>query len=433
MINGKQTDRRKEMYLKYKKSTIFNDGNPGATGLITTKINKKKYNQTFEPKYNEKNAREQYIKQFWKKDPQCFPIKSTNPKTNANAKLSKSFYSKKNLNANEIMCRDMYSNCNPKEYQMRRSKSSYLKRSKECFNSITTNNTIRNSNANAKEMNSKERFVDSLQSNIFFSSERNSNANESKHSLEKIDSNNNRISIYPLGNSNGISNLKIPNSRITHSKLTSNFDWKYVNTEISSERLSLNVNKLNGNCNGNHFKKNISNENDHKRRQNLLNGHQKENFINLNSVNYDIITNTEGGIASKNGIVNKANSRPKVLNDSLIPNQQKKSIQISNGNSSSRTVNHCKETDEYQIDVPKEFDKLNIKEIKNMFYSAGIHLYKCETRANSLSNGSGKIVFKVRKDKNDCEYLTKIKTINSKIANSQMALNKTLRNTLRPM
>lgn len=427
-MNGKQKDLKNEMYLRYKKSSIFTDLNEKIPSQITSKVNDKKYKGIFEPKYNEKNAREQYMNQFWQKDPKNFSSQRTNEK------LNKSLYIKRGLNANEIMCRDMYSNCNPKEYQLRRSKSSFLKRSNQFLDPLTSINTIKNVNTNGIEMNSKERFVDSMQSNIFFSTERKRIEKEIKSNKDKDESNHIRISILPQDNP--LLKAKPPKSRISHSKFTTNCDWKYVNTEIASERLSLNVNKSIGNNNMHHKKNTMKGNGINQRRLSYL-APKKDNYVNLNSVQYDIITNQEVGIASRN-CINKQNGKGKVTNGPLVLRQSKT---VTANNSKSRTFNnsfignnsYSRDTEEYQIEVPKDFDKINLKDIKNMFYSEGIHLYRCETKGNNFSNKSGKILFKIRRDKNDKEYSTKIEKINNKITNNQMALNKTMKRTVKPM
>lgn len=162
-MNNECNDNRRKIYMKYNNSNIFSL-NEGSISYINPKSAlRKKTNHSFDPKYKEKTAREEYMKQFWNKE-----IKET--KGFCKAKRFK----QKVKNAEDIMCRDMYSNCNVKEYKMRRCKSVYLSRSNLSEKINQVNNVT-----------SRKRKIDQMKSDIFFTNSHFLNERKTVNHLNK--------------------------------------------------------------------------------------------------------------------------------------------------------------------------------------------------------------------------------------------------------
>ena len=102
----------------------------------------------------------------------------------------------------------------------------------------------------------------------------------------------------------------------------------------------------------------------------------KTNASNIESVNYDIISN------KKNNLYDKYN---KLSN-------QKASVS---------------EYDNYEIIIPKNYNKLDGQKLKNMLHAEGVHYFGFSEEAN-IGGDKGKFKFKIRKsnldknDKNNC-------------------------------
>ena len=107
MINGKSTQMRKEMYNKYKKSSIFSTEQPKTQSTkdnVSSKVTSRKVEaKEFQPHFENISAKERYLRQYGYKDKmsQIESASSNKPKE----KVSKK---EKNFKAEDIMCRDMY-------------------------------------------------------------------------------------------------------------------------------------------------------------------------------------------------------------------------------------------------------------------------------------------------------------------------------------
>ena len=86
-IKGIQTESRKEMYLKYTKSSYFSTlQNKDKPEKVTGKITNIPYLNKFVPSYDKKNARERYMKDFWDNEKYKSPM--VNKKEKPNQKLN---------------------------------------------------------------------------------------------------------------------------------------------------------------------------------------------------------------------------------------------------------------------------------------------------------------------------------------------------------
>lgn len=409
MINGKSTPSRKAMYAKYIKSNIFatepsktSSTNPvknGKESAITSKVTSRKIqNKEFEPQFENISAKERYLRQYGYKE-KMNQLNSQKQKP-TKPKLNKTFIvdqkeKKENLKAADIMCRDMYNGCDPKEYQMKRSKSMYLSRS-------IIDNKIK------KDVDARTRGIDSHKSNIFFVDEKNKENKKTSNKSTKPVETEKKNNIQKNDTIKKAGNPSTHKPIINRSSIPSNADWKTFNTEAILHKRSQTLdaktfktvrNKFHKN---NYFEKENSNcELDQQRAS--FNPAKKEHYNNVESVKYDIIsgqTKQNGKVGGKMQSIDLSSNKKKPL---MSPDNQV--------------------TDNFEIIVPKNFSITDKNTIKNYFVSKGIHLYQIEEKANSLGNTKGKITFKIRRDKNDFEFYKKLDSIKNILDSKEMKLN----------
>ena len=124
---------------------------------------------------------------------------------------------------------------------------------------------------------------------------------------------------------------------------------------------------------------------------------KKTNINNLESVNYNIINNK------------KSNIRQEYTSLSAIKPSFEKILN-------------------YEIKVPKDFNKVNEVQLKNILNSEGLHYFHFSEEGDIISGRKGKYIFKVRNTNNEKDYKLKIKKINSKFKKLNVKLNKVNRN-----
>ena len=80
----------------------------------------------------------------------------------------------------------------------------------------------------------------------------------------------------------------------------------------------------------------------------------------------------------------------------------------------------------YEIDIPKNYDLTDINTIRNFFTSKGLHAFKIEEISNSVTNQSGKISLRIRKDNvvDEKEYNKNINNVKKLISQKDMKLYK---------
>ena len=405
-IKGIRTESRKEMYLKYNKSNYFtNLQSRDKPEKVTGKITNIPYFKKFEPLYDNKNARERYMTDFWPKDKIASPVAKPK-KEKPNLKL----------NANDIVCRDLYNGYNSRDYKERLSRPKYLKRSYTCSN-------LENAN-----MSSRLRKIYNMSSNIFFTEKDNDNITNTIVPKEKEQSECSSTRGFGLKRSKTFRNLhkrtqshviKSPikppelylntvnpqvNHRHLHSLYATNADWKYTNTEPRQKTTESKIKKV-------YNRKNLLSrgEDELEKTYSTTNTYANTESINstkanIESVKYDIIST-------------EPNSRHRKSISSLI-NQHAKPGQIEN----------------YEIIVDNKFAGANARLIKNLFYSEGIHLFKFEEQGSGVNGYSnGKFTFRIRKNDDDKEYARKMSEINKKIKKKNMQLIKKDTSTIRTM
>ena len=369
---------RRSFYNKYRKSDIF--ANPTLENTNTKQLLKNKVKDDFIPKYKNENKTciERYNEQLGFKS-------KTIKRSNTNGDLLKKNRNKNlNLKASDIMCRDMYNNYDVKTYNLKRNKSMFIKR--------TTNTKIKN------DANSRIRKLDSMKSNIFFDKGK-----------EKI--NNNNIMNLKTDFKKEICNIdekhdtkdyekKAIEKRVNyrHSNFTTNTDWKTSNTESHKK----NNDKLNKSAylrKSTFLNEEVNTDKNIRNTLCLESNKKGEKFTNINSVNYDIISGK------------KYNNKNKLIN-------------LKNGNNNINKTNNNFQTEYYEISVKNNFDKTDVNKIKNAFANKGIHLFKIEEKSDNIDNKSGKITFRIRKEKEDKNYDEKISSLNNLISNKDMKLNK---------
>ena len=374
MINGKSTQMRKEMYNKYKKSSIFSTEQPKTQSTkdnVSSKVTSRKVEaKEFQPHFENISAKERYLRQYGYKDKmsQIESASSNKPKE----KISKK---EKNFKAEDIMCRDMYNGCDPKEYRMKRCKSMYLTRS--------TND----SKEPSSEINAKKRFIDSYRSNIFFVE------NKKKEAMkENIDTNATYNSTVTVNNKKNNNNVRKPFKR---SLMPTNADWKSFNTETAFRKRSQTLGPEEFKKATKSFKKNnfFEKENTYSDLHNKTSTKAKENFSNIESVKYDIIS----GQQKQND--SNTHYRP-------IATQYDNQI-----------------TESFEVDIPKNFSLTEKNTLKNYFVTKGIHLYKIEEKIDPLNSNHGKYTFNIRRNKDDPDYQAKLETIKNILSTKQMKLN----------
>lgn len=380
-IKGIRTESRKEMYLKYTKSSYFSTlQNKDKPEKVTGKITNIPYLNKFVPSYDKKNARERYMKDFWDNEKYKFPV--VNKKEKPNQKL----------NANDIVCRDLYSGCNALEYKKRLGKPMFLKRSYTCSNLET-----------AANMTSRLRKIYNMSSDIFFT-ERNqdkkeeSNNNQKKNLIERMRhrktisiSYQKKPELYTKTNNPQI------NKKYHHSRYASNSDWRYTNTEESLTRSKT----VDPSLKRKFFRKNL-----------VTTGEE-------NSDQATIYLNTEStSFSSKTGLCNTESVNYDII--SSKKNMHKKSISVLSGQPA-----RPGEIEHYEICVDSKFDGANARYLKNLFYSEGIHLFKFEEKGSGV-NGfkNGKFTFRIRKNDLDKNYDKKMDLIKTKIKNKNMKMVK---------
>ena len=156
--NQKQQSQRQLLLAKYTSSDIF--GSSSSHNKHQPPSHNIKPKQSFEPKYENITAKERYNRHFGKniitpnKQPQVVkkPLPPPQPSSLTNSKTP--------LQATDIMCRDMYSNCDTATYRLRRSKSTFIKRS-------YIDNTVP-STSFKQDIDARTRCLNHNRSNIFF-------------------------------------------------------------------------------------------------------------------------------------------------------------------------------------------------------------------------------------------------------------------------
>ena len=225
------TDLRRMFYNRYKTSSIFSTDNAPPAQAKDTTYSKPSFQNTFSPKYDKMTSKERYLREM------RFDFKNTKKETSPKndmkrsrsiketRKLKELEEKKNNLNGVDIMCRDMFNGYDPKKYLLKRSKSTFHLRSY-----LT--------NFNVDDKSSRyERSLAYTCSNIF--SDKNKDKQIQKSFRESKENKGigdyNSKTYRPLRKEKSWSDfekeLKQRKKRFSHSKFTTDMDWKTTNTE----------------------------------------------------------------------------------------------------------------------------------------------------------------------------------------------------------
>ena len=458
----KNTPSNKEQPLKLQNNYEKNE--------ITDKITNSVYAKEFIPNYREQSARERYVNDIYsQKTIQHPPVKEIVhvPRLFSPGQGQKAISKLQNavLNSNDIMCRDMYSNCNVKEYKKRRTKSMYIDRSFCCRGLDVDDNG---------QVNSRKRKISHMTSDIFFteseenplnktvivepsvkrskrSKEVKSNQhkdntnNDSSHHVKKETTSKTKHTIenmHTIHNRNPMNfytktNAPVEKKNIVYSKFASHCDWQHTNINAKLQRSKTVEPKIRtlyhrksfctkGNDKDpsmfNYYAETQHNKGEDNDNEHINNNKNNEsnisinredfetprkrkkprtNFSNLNSVNYNIISPERGEILPKKNFSYMKSERQ----NCKVKEESLKNI------------------DYYEISCGDKFDKINPGLLKNAFYSEGIHIFKFEESSNGINGkDKGRFTFRVRKGVNDKEYIDKMERIGNKLKMKNMKL-----------
>ena len=421
------SDLRRMFYNRYKTSSIFNnDTNPN-------NLSKNYYpsrgidamNDTFIPKYNIMTCKERYWHEMGYKDidHSFFGEKNRN---NLNNKINKSKIhrpskslkthhsirekrqnkdneNQNNLKSFDIMCRDMYNGYDPKKYKYKRSKSLF---------ELNSSNILLNEKSSRQQRN----FAYHI-SNIFFDKSKDDQNRKSYNKYKKNNNkkNNNKSYREQKSITDFEKELNERKSKFTHSRFTSDMDWKTTNTEdIHYDHDSENRSVLTDRG----IRKNNFRRVNVLRREMTNDLKDKNKELNNESVKYNLLSGND-----KKNIISE-----KVYNNTENNNKQEKNYAKKNYDyKSNQNNNKYQPTVEYyEIDIPRNYDLTDINTIRNYFTNKGLHAFKIEESPNSVTNQSGKITLRIRRDNliDEREYNKNLNSVKNLISKKDMKLYK---------
>lgn len=386
MNTAKEKETKKKIYyIKYKKSSIF-DNSPNITERnnntkITEKITKKKYDKIFKPKEDSLTSRQRYIKSLYDID------------LNELIKTPKKSHSK--INRKPLRPLSSYTCKNNKKKYLHlflSEKFNNNKKRKMSFFRQSSNNDENSIKILRTTTNHKLRSLHSKFSDIFNT---NNKINYSEANKNKLSKNNNTIEKLNKTSMN----IKRKIQPIINSE---NFSFREINPKnhiIKSERekeqlLRRNVKEKAYNKKSDAKSENIKNElfpPIYKFKEKIKN--KKTDINNLESVNYNIINNR------------KNNKREDYINlSSIVP--------------SSEIV------DKYEIIIPKNYNTINEMKLKNILHAEGIHFFNFSEHGDIIGGTKGRYSFKIRNSINDNKFKDKIKKVNCKFSKINVKLKK---------
>ena len=424
------TDLRRMFYNRYKKSSIFSTDNSSTKAPINNNLQKEirpKNDNNFIPKYNNMTSKERYRnemrgKQFSPSNHENYnknnniSNKSNNNSPSNNFKRSQSIKGMRkqrdleknnNLKSIEIMCKQMYNGYDPKKYKMKRSKSLYDLRSS--LNNISAKNIS----------NRQERNLAYNGSNIFFDKSKDIQIQKSFNTL-KNNKRNAGVKNDTIRKEKSMTDLKRElnkrKTKYSHSRFDTDIDRKSSKSEDkyydyeSDYAPSLTNSEIK--------KKSF-------RRVNILKKEMNDDLKNKNreqikeSVKYNILSGKDSKDKISTKVYNKYNNNQK--------NPKKNFSRKKYDYKTNKNINEFNPIIEYyEIEIPKNYDLTDVNTIRNFFTSKGLHAFKIEEFSNFVTNQSGKICLRIRKDNitNDKEYNKSIASIKKLISKKDMKLYK---------
>ena len=327
---------------------------------VTDKITNGKYENQFTPRYQEISSRERYINNFYSPKHQ----REKTPRIRRSPK--KQQYETINISAYDIKCRDMYNNCNATDYKMRRSKSVF----NEKFRDNKYNDILKTTR------NSRVRKLFAMSSDIFNLNNTSTNVIAQK-TIKPDNYSRNKKTIH-LGNesnyvhyrSNRNLNKIKRNKYIKLNKSSREEEKNLISSDNQKKLMKEKLETFNSKVDSKQFNRSsylLRKDYNQANNKPLFNMNRKTNLSNISSVNYNII--------------------------STDPN--------SNINDKYEKLSNIKPTpsdyENYEIIIPKNFNKINESKIKNILHSQGLHYFDFKTDADIVGGEKGKYTFNIRK------------------------------------
>ena len=384
-MNEAKIESKKEMiYLKYNKSSIF-DPLPCNTKIndkskITEKVTKGKYDKVFTPKIETLSSRQRYIQNLYKTDLNNLTL----PQKKVLSKIKR-----KNLRAKSV---------NPKIYK-NLFLNSFNKKSQNCIlKENLTNYDEKRQHILRTATNHKVRSLYSKYSDIFHL--------------------NNNDSIYPEINiykSSILASRK--KNKNTKSKIAEYLNQRIKPSEIKSPKKNVNP-EINTRYNR------IKSE---REKEELLRKKVKQKEFNKRDIS-KIFSNKNESMPILYQVKKKINNKKTNFN-----NLESVGYNILNGIKSNKTEEYMTlsskkpsylELTNYEIKIPKNYNKANDLKFKKLFTSEGIHFFNFTEQGDLIGGNKGKFIFKVRNADNDNNFDNKIKKINNKLSKMNVKLKR---------
>jgi hypothetical protein len=385
-----QESKREIFYLKYKKSYIFDNPSGYNTernvnSKLTDKITNKRYDEIFIPKMDNLTSRQRYIQNLYNTDKIELDIKQKKSRP----KIKRTPFRSKSSNNIDIKKGIFFGSLSAKDNINKKRSMSFFRKSSNNDQKIL--NILRTTN-NHKIRNYYSKFSDifNLNKNILPYPEKNkkhpsNTINDIDNEIKKIKT---KIKPIPI-NLKGINNTKNYFQR----------ELILKNNTIKSEREKEELLRRK-------VKEKIYNKKNKIKKENLTNGllipiykfklqvkNNKTDINNLESVNYNIINNKKNNI--RQIYTNLSSAKPSLEN-------------ISN----------------YEIIIPKNFNKINEVKLKNILHCEGLHFFNFTEQGDIIGGNKGKYIFKIRNSNLDKNFNNKIKNVNSKFSKLNVKLNK---------
>ena len=307
------------------------------------------------------------------------------------------------------MCKHIYNGYDPKKYKMKRSKSLYDLRSS--LNNLSAKNIS----------NRQERNLVYNGSNIFFDKSKDIQIQKS-YNILKNNKRNEGVKNNRLRKEKSMTDLERElnkrKTKYSHLRFDTDIDRNRTNTE---DKIYDYESDYASSLTDSEIKKKSF------RRVNILKREMNGDLKNKNreqikeSVKYNILSgkDTKDKISTK--VYNKYSNNNNQKNQKKNFSRKKYDYKIN------KNINEFNPIIEYyEIDIPKNYDLTDINTIRNFFTSKGLHAFKIEEFSNSVTNQSGKICLRIRKDNitNDKEYNKSIASIKKLISKKDMKLYK---------
>lgn len=413
MTSNQKQSQRQLLLAKYTSSDIFGSSSSSSSSNVKHQplSHNLKPKQLFEPKYENITAKERYNRHFGKNiiTPNKQPplIKKQLPPQQPSSRTN----TKTPLQATDIMCRDMYNNCDTTTYRLRRSKSTFIKRS-------YIDNTVHSASTTHNDIDARTRCLNHNRSNIFFVDAPQRAVPSSTLKQQQQHKQTTKKATYPQ-----------KSFTIKRSLYATNTDWRVANTEVPSYKrnktcdVHSSSNTRNNNNNIRNFKSqrfyNETHSTNLKEKKQALPSNVKTDFNNIESVSYNIIS----------GEPHYKEQHTSHSPDTYISDISTTTTHNNNDNKRLVTdvnvnVNDNFITENYVIDVPSGFNITDINTIKNYFVKEKMHIYGVGESSNPIGHNKGQIKFKIRRNADDVEFVAKMDAINQMIKEKKMKMSK---------